>query len=38
VSIPLGATINMDGAAVVITIMTMTAANTLGIGVFIYSL
>ena len=33
VSIPLGATINMDGAAVVITIMTMTAANTLGIGV-----
>jgi serine/threonine transporter len=33
VSIPLGATINMDGAAVVITIMTLTAANTLGIGV-----
>ena len=33
VSIPLGATINMDGAAVVITIMTMTAANTVGIHV-----
>ena len=33
VSIPLGATINMDGAAVVITIMTMTAANTVGIKV-----
>ena len=33
VSIPLGATINMDGAAVVITIMTMTAANTVGIRV-----
>ena len=33
VSIPLGATINMDGAAVVITIMTLTAANTLGIGI-----
>ena len=33
VSIPLGSTINMDGAAVVITIMTMTAANTMGIHV-----
>jgi len=33
VSIPLGATINMDGAAVVITVMTLVAANTLGIGV-----
>jgi serine/threonine transporter len=33
VSIPLGATVNMDGAAVVITIMTMTAANTMGINV-----
>ncbi len=33
VSIPLGATINMDGAAVVITIMTMAAAHTLGISV-----
>ena len=33
VSIPLGSTINMDGAAVVITIMTMTAANTMGIKV-----
>ncbi|MCR4923334.1 MAG: serine/threonine transporter SstT [Lachnospiraceae bacterium] len=37
VSIPLGATINMDGAAVVITIMTMTAANTLGMSVDIKS-
>ena len=33
VSIPLGATINMDGAAVVITVMTLTAAQTLGISV-----
>ena len=33
VSIPLGATINMDGAAVVITIMTLTAAHTLNVGV-----
>lgn len=32
VSIPLGATINMDGAAVVITIMTPAAARTLGIA------
>lgn len=33
VSIPLGATINMDGAAITITIMTMTAANTMGIQI-----
>ena len=33
VSIPLGATINMDGAAVVITVMTLAAAHTLGVGV-----
>ena len=33
VSIPLGATINMDGAAVVITVMTLTAAQTLGVSV-----
>ena len=33
VSIPLGATINMDGAAVVITIMTLAAVRTLGITV-----
>ena len=33
VSIPLGATINMDGAAITITIMTLAAANTLGIQV-----
>ena len=33
VSIPLGATINMDGAAVVITIMTLAAAHTLGVNV-----
>ncbi|MBO4513194.1 MAG: serine/threonine transporter SstT [Victivallales bacterium] len=31
VSIPLGATINMDGAAVTITVMTLAAANTMGI-------
>ena len=31
VSIPLGATINMSGAAVTITVMTLAAANTLGI-------
>ena len=37
VSIPLGATINMDGAAVVITVMTLAAAHTLGIGVSIVS-
>ena len=30
VSIPLGATINMSGAAVTITVMTLAAANTLG--------
>ena len=35
VSIPLGATINMDGAAITITIMTMAAANTLGMQVSI---
>lgn len=33
VSIPLGSTINMNGAAVVITIMSLTLANTLGISV-----
>lgn len=33
VSIPLGSTINMNGAAVVITIMSLTLANTLGICV-----
>ncbi len=33
VSIPLGATINMDGAAITITIMTLAAANTVGISV-----
>ena len=33
VSIPLGATINMNGAAVTITVMTMCVANTLGIEV-----
>ncbi|MCR5624796.1 MAG: serine/threonine transporter SstT [Lachnospiraceae bacterium] len=37
VSIPLGATINMDGAAVVITIMAMTAANTVGVTIDIPS-
>ena len=33
VSIPLGATINMGGAAITITILTLAAANTLGINV-----
>ncbi|AIZ14118.1 serine/threonine transporter SstT [Bifidobacterium catenulatum] len=33
VSIPLGATINMNGAAVTITIMAMAAANTMGIQI-----
>lgn len=33
VSIPLGATINMDGAAITITIMTLAAVHTLGISV-----
>ncbi len=33
VSIPLGATINMCGASVTIAVMTLTAANTLGIAV-----
>ncbi|WP_110643473.1 serine/threonine transporter SstT [Salinicola sp. CPA57] len=33
VSIPLGATINMSGAAVTITVMTLAAAHTLGIDV-----
>ncbi len=33
VSIPLGATINMDGAAITIAVMTLAAANTLGIEV-----
>ncbi len=31
VSIPLGATINMDGAAITITIMALAAANTVGL-------
>lgn len=35
VSIPLGATINMDGAAITITIMTLAAAHTIGIAVSI---
>lgn len=33
VSIPLGATINMDGAAITITVMALAAANTLGVQV-----
>ena len=37
VTIPLGATINMDGAAITITVMTLAAANTLGITVDIPS-
>ncbi|MDH2926861.1 serine/threonine transporter SstT [Lonepinella koalarum] len=37
VSIPLGATINMGGAAITITILTLAAVNTLGIQVSIPS-
>lgn len=37
VSVPLGATINMNGAAVTITVMTLAAAHTLGIDVDIPS-
>ena len=37
VAIPLGATINMDGAAITITIMTLAAAFTQGISVDIFS-
>lgn len=37
VTIPLGATINMDGAAITITVMTMATAATLGIQVDIPS-
>jgi len=33
VSIPLGATINMAGAAITITVLTLAAANTLGVAV-----
>lgn len=33
VTIPLGSTINMDGAAITITVMTMATAHTLGIDV-----
>lgn len=37
VTIPLGATINMEGAAITITILTMAAVNTLGIQVDIFT-
>jgi serine/threonine transporter len=37
VSIPLGATINMAGAAITITVLTMATANTLGIAIDIPS-
>jgi len=37
VSIPLGATINMGGAAITITILTLAATNTLGIYVDFFS-
>ena len=37
VSIPLGATINMDGAAITITVMTLAAAHTIGVPVDIFS-
>ena len=36
VSIPLGATVNMNGAAITITVMTLAAAYTLGIGIPLY--
>ena len=35
VSIPLGSTINMDGAAITITVMTLAAVHTMGISVSI---
>lgn len=35
VSIPLGSTINMDGAAITITVMTMAAVHTMGVTVSI---
>lgn len=37
VSIPLGATINMDGAAITITVMTLAAAHTLGVEADIFT-
>ena len=37
VSIPLGATINMDGAAITIAVMSLAAANTVGIHVSIFT-
>ncbi|WP_323016597.1 serine/threonine transporter SstT [Castellaniella sp.] len=37
VSIPLGATINMAGAAITITVLTLAAANTLGISVDLFT-
>ena len=37
VSIPLGATMNMSGAAITITVMTMAAVHTLGIQIDIYT-
>lgn len=37
VSIPLGATINMAGAAVTITVLTLAAVNTLGIQVDVFT-
>ncbi|SDL95617.1 serine/threonine transporter [Modicisalibacter muralis] len=37
ISIPLGATINMCGAAITITVITLSAAHTLGIGVDFYT-
>ena len=37
VSIPLGATINMDGAAVTITVMSLAVAHTVGVEVTFFS-
>ena len=37
VSIPLGATINMDGAAITISVMSLAAANTVGVRVSFFT-
>ena len=37
VSIPLGATVNMSGAAVTITVMTLSVCHTLGVSVDVFS-
>ena len=37
VAIPLGATINMDGAAITITVLSLATANTMGVSVDFWS-